>query len=94
MTTPPISGEIGFDRKHPLQEEINYDYAAPALAKPSGKDIKTTRTLIKLTQQAAAEVVHRKDSARWREWESGRHDIDMAVWELFLIKTKLRQVTK
>lgn len=77
-----------------LQEDQKYDYAAPALPRPTGGDILAARKLTGLTQQAAAEAVHRNDSARWREWESGRHPIDMAVWELFLIKTKLRKVRK
>ena len=71
-----------------------YDYNATitALTQPGAADIKTARTLAKLTQQAAAELVYRKDSARWREWESGRHEIDLAVWELFLLKTRLRKL--
>lgn len=79
-----------------MQEETQkYDYAAPVLARPTGGDIKAARlTPLKHTQQEAAEVVHRKDSARWREWESDRHPIDMAVWELYLIKKKLRKVGK
>lgn len=77
-----------------LHEENQYDYAARVLAKPTGSDIQTARKLAGLTQQIAAELVHRKDSARWREWESDRHPIDMAVWELFLIKTKLRKLKK
>lgn len=76
-----------------MQEQ--YDYVAQVLARPTGTDIKAARlTPPKLTQQEAAEVVHRNDSARWREWESDRHPIDMAVWELFLIKKKLRKLAK
>ena len=37
-------------------------------------------------RQKAAETVHRADSARWLEWESGRVRMDKAVWELYLIK--------
>lgn len=80
--------------KKPTGQDIEsqYDYNATVLAKPTGDDIRTARG--KRTQKAAAEVVHRKDGARWREWESGRHPVDMAVWELFLIKTGLRKVPK
>lgn len=69
-----------------------YDYDAAVLAQPGADDILVARARAELTQQAAAELVGRKDSARWREWESGRHQIDIAVWELFLLKTKLRKL--
>lgn len=36
--------------------------------------------------------MHRADGARWREWEGGKYAIDMAVWELLLVKTGLHTV--
>jgi DNA-binding transcriptional regulator YiaG len=73
---------------------MTYDYKADALTQPTPADVRATRLKLELTQQAAAERVHRTDSARWREWErdgaTGRV-IDLAVWELFLIKSGLRR---
>jgi hypothetical protein len=72
---------------------MKYDYRADPLAQPSPADVRRARLDLGMTQQAAAESVHRHDSARWREWErEGRTGrvIDLAVWELFLIKSSLR----
>lgn len=71
---------------------MTYRYKDP-VRQPTATEIKDARVRAHLTQQAAAELVHRKDSARWRDWESGRHPIDLAVWELFLIKSGLREST-
>lgn len=65
-------------------------FNAPALPAPTPQFIRAAREAVKMTQQEAAELVYRKDSARWREWESGRHQMDSAVWELFLVKSGLR----
>jgi len=70
---------------------IDYDYRAATLAQPTPAQIEQARAAAGLTQQAAAELVHRANSARWREWAGGKYAIDMAVWELFLIKTGLRR---
>ena len=64
-----------------------------AIRQPTPQEIKDTRARVMLTQQAAAELVHRADRRRWVEWETGKYKIDLAVWELFLIKTKLRENT-
>lgn len=69
-----------------------YDARAKQLKPPTASDIKEARSAIGLTQQAAAAIVHRADGSRWREWEGGKYKIDMAVWELFLVKTGLRSV--
>lgn len=71
---------------------MSYSTKAKALNQPTPAEIKAVRAVTGLTQQKAAEVVHRADGARWREWEGGKHQIDMAVWELFLIKTGLRTI--
>ena len=55
---------------------------------PTPEEIKAARLRAGQTQQKAAETVHRSDSARWREWESGKHKMDKAVWELYLTKTE------
>lgn len=61
---------------------------------PTPEQIKAARLAAGHTQQQAAETVHRTDSARWREWESGRHRMDAAVWELYQIKTQPGVVLK
>jgi DNA-binding transcriptional regulator YiaG len=68
---------------------VTYRYNGP-VRQPTPIEIKEARTRAHLTQLAAATLVHRNDSARWREWESGRVGIDLAVWELFLVKSGLR----
>ena len=72
---------------------MTYDYQAHQLEKPLPYQVKAARQACHLTQAAAAALVHRHDSSRWREWEregpSGRM-IDLAIWELFLIKSGLR----
>ena len=72
---------------------MRYNYKADQLGQPSPGDVRQARLDLGMTQQAAAQSVHRHDSARWREWErEGRTGrvIDLAVWELFLIKSGLR----
>ncbi len=73
---------------------MTYNVKAKALKQPTPSEIKDVRKLAGLTQQLAAELVHRADGARWREWESGKYGIDLAVWELFLVKTGMRHVEK
>ena len=67
-----------------------YDYNEPDLRQPTPQQIEEARKSAGLTQEAAAALVHRKSSSRWREWSGGQHHIDLAVWELFLIKAQLR----
>jgi DNA-binding transcriptional regulator YiaG len=55
--------------------------------KPNQKQIKEARLKAGITQQQAAEIVHR-DMRSWRRWEAGQAEIDPAIWELFLIKTR------
>ena len=75
---------------------MTYDHQAQPLTPPTTADVRAARLAVGLTQAAAAGLVHRTDSARWREWErpgpTGRV-IDLAVWELFLIKSGLRVYT-
>lgn len=69
---------------------MTYNVKAKGLKQPTPVEIKEVRTRAGLTQQQTAEVVHRADGARWREWEGGKYHIDLAVWELFLLKTGQR----
>jgi hypothetical protein len=47
-----------------------------------------------LTQQQAAEMVHLGSFKRWSEYERGITTIDMARWELFLIKCGRHELYK
>lgn len=69
-----------------------YQLRVKELKQPTPAEIKEMRLRSGLTQQKAAEMVHRADGSRWREWEGGKYEIDLAVWELFLVKTGLRAV--
>lgn len=69
---------------------MTYNPKAKELQQPTPAEIKDVRKRAGLTQQQAAEVVHRADGSRWREWEGGKYGIDLAVWELFLLKTGQR----
>lgn len=52
----------------------------------SPEKIKEVRLGSGLTQTQAAEMIHRK-LRTWQEYEAGDREIDLAVWELFLIKS-------
>lgn len=70
-----------------------YAYQSRELVQPTPHQVRAARLLAGHTQAAAAALVHKPDSARWRQWErsgaSGRV-IDLAIWELYLIKSGLR----
>ncbi len=53
---------------------------------PTKEEIAAERQKARLTQAEAAALVSRERLA-WHLWEKGAA-IDMACWELFLIKTK------
>ena len=53
---------------------------------PNPELIYTTRKEARLTQRAAAALVH-VGREQWAAWESGRYRMPCAAWELFLIKT-------
>lgn len=42
-----------------------------------------------LTQEQAAQLVHRAGRNRWNEWEAGARHMKADTWELFLLKTGL-----
>lgn len=74
-------------------QRMPYNYRAKELQQPSGDDVRAARLHCGQTQAQAAALVYRHDSARWREWERGAPSgrvIDLAVWELYLLKTGLR----
>ncbi len=72
---------------------MDYDYNAPTLTQPTQEQIKLARTTAGHAQIAAAKLVYRTDSARWREWErrgSTGRVMGLDTWELYLIKSGLR----
>jgi hypothetical protein len=54
---------------------------------PTQEEVSAARRTALLTQAEAAEMVHLGSFQRWSEYESGARNIDLARWELFLIKT-------
>lgn len=72
---------------------MEYDYNAQPLTQPTPGQVKQARLDGGQTQAGAAALVYKLDSAKWRAWErdgtSGRV-IDLAIFELYLIKTGLR----
>lgn len=54
---------------------------------PSAAEIRATRNLANLTRVEAAALVHLGHPVRWAEYETGMRNIDIARWELFLLKT-------
>ena len=70
-----------------------YAYQSHKPMQPTPAQVRAARLLCQQTQATAAALVHKSDSARWRQWErtgqAGRV-IDLATWELYLIKSGLR----
>jgi DNA-binding transcriptional regulator YiaG len=54
--------------------------------------IKSARKKAGLTQREAASLVYCTVRA-WQMWEAGDRVMHASTWELFLIKTKNRQIT-
>lgn len=56
------------------------------LASPTKEDVQKWRKGAGLTQDEAAGLVHLGAGTRWSEYETGARKIDIARWELFLVK--------
>lgn len=54
---------------------------------PTPEQIKQSRMDAGLTQSQAAELIY-KTTRAWQWWEAGDRQMDYALFELFLIKTK------
>jgi transcriptional regulator with XRE-family HTH domain len=65
-----------------------------AFKHPTSADILAAREKAGLTQAQAAELVHLAHRVRWTEYENGTHAIDLARWELFLVKTAKQRARK
>jgi len=57
---------------------------------PTPEQVLKAREKAGLTQAQAADLVHASTTQRWTEWESGKHRMSVAMWELFLLKTGQR----
>lgn len=64
------------------------------MTNPRPDEIKAARLTAGLTQVEAGAVVHSPSRRAWQNWERGESKIPMAEWELFLIKTGQKEVTK
>lgn len=60
--------------------------------KPTCEQITQARTNTGLTQSQAADLVH-VNLRSWQKWEYGERPINLAAWELFLIKSELLNKT-
>lgn len=56
------------------------------MKQPTPEEVKAARESAGLSQSQAAALVHRAHYQRWHEWESGRRNMPLDTWELFLIK--------
>jgi hypothetical protein len=57
------------------------------LERPTTDEIRAARADANLDRAAAAALVHLGHAVRWAEYETGARGIDLAKWELFLLKT-------
>lgn len=57
------------------------------LKPPTPVEIRAAREAARMTQTEAAQLVHLANYKRWSEYETGASDIDLARWELFLLKS-------
>lgn len=55
---------------------------------PTPEDIKQARSDAGLTQTEAARCLH-KGLRTWQQWEAGDRKMDPALFELFLIKSRM-----
>lgn len=56
------------------------------MKQPTPADVKSARAAVGLTQTQAAALIYKKLLA-WQRYESGDRSMDVALYELFLLKT-------
>lgn len=54
---------------------------------PTPDEIREARAVAKHSQAQAAELIH-STGRRWRDWESGVHEMSPAAFELYVLKTQ------
>ncbi|MFZ4504585.1 MAG: helix-turn-helix domain-containing protein [Methylovulum sp.] len=57
---------------------------------PTPEEIKQARKEAGLTQTQAGKLIH-KSCRAWQQYEKGDREMDLAYWELFLIKTNTQK---
>ena len=63
------------------------------MKQPTPADVKSARIAAGLTQTRAAAVIHKKLLA-WQRYESGNRSMDVALYELFMLKTGQMELPK
>lgn len=61
------------------------------LTQPTPADVKALRAHLGLTQHAFADLAHSKYRTV-QDWEAGKRDMPLAVWELYLLKAGQRKL--
>lgn len=56
------------------------------MKQPTPADVKSARAAVGLTQTQAAALIYKKLLA-WQRYESGNRSMDVALYELFMLKT-------
>lgn len=57
------------------------------MRKPTPAEIREARLAAKHSQAQAGNTVH-SNGRRWRDWESGVHEMATATFELYVLKTQ------
>lgn len=57
------------------------------IRQPTSEELRCLRRAANISQSKAATLVHLSNGTRWYEYEAGKRNIDIARFELFLIKT-------
>ena len=71
-----------------------YDFLFPEDERPpKSEDIQQVRKSLGLTQSDAAKLVYRT-TRQWQKYESGEIPMDLAVWQLFLLKGTVLSVKR
>lgn len=65
--------------------------AEDELLAPTIKAIKAAREAVHQSMEEAAREVHVNREAWWK-WETGKNEMSLTAWELYLIKTGQREV--
>ncbi|RKP44761.1 XRE family transcriptional regulator [Pararobbsia silviterrae] len=58
------------------------------LKTPTSDEVRAVRRAARISQSKAASLVHLSSAVRWSEYERGTRRMDIARWELFLLKTQ------
>jgi DNA-binding transcriptional regulator YiaG len=68
--------------------DVELNEADMKLKTPTNEEVRAVRRAANVSQSKAAAMVHLASGSRWSEYERGTRRIDLARWELFLLKTQ------